>query len=185
MSLEVINADKENGTVGCCFEWDANCVNLANAAVRWVPMLPELKELCRSIRLLEPAIEVEWPKGMELWWCHQSTAIIPASHAHPIVANKYLSLQLEVNFSLKCLTGCPVALLQMIDNPRTFWQPSKLKSTGGLFAYWMVRPIDFLGVMILLTRFTEIAVTAPDELWAETHKEFRRQEPLPKWRIRL
>jgi hypothetical protein len=182
MPLEVINVDHENGTVGVTWEWDANCLSLANFYVRWVPMVPELRELGRAIAQLQPELEVKWPKGMEFWWAAQQFAVVPATNAHPICANEWMSLYLEINMSLQSLSGTPVVVLQVPDNPRAFWQP--IASSPGA-AFWMVRPADFLAIMILLIRFTEIEVTANNKLWAETRKEFRDLAPFPHHRMQL
>lgn len=183
MPLEVINVDHENNTVGVTWEWDANCVSLANCYVRWVPMVGELRELHRSIAQLQPELRVKWPKGMENWWAAQSSSIVPPTTAHPVCGNEWMSLYLEIGLNLLTLSGTPVVVLQIPDNPRAFWQPIGSKGNGS--AFWMVRPADFLAVLILLIKFTEVEVTSPDELWAETLNEFPTLPPFGQHRMNL
>jgi hypothetical protein len=180
--ITVHTVDRKNKTVGVTFDFGETdrVQNLANYYVRWVPQVQELKAIERAVRTLQPELEVKWPLLLGQFWSQWNPTLAITTAGVPLTSASHVSLGVEAPLDLAIISVVPVVVIQIVDNPRAFWQVAPK-----MCAHWLMRPHDFLAILLVIARFCELQVTANNDLLAETQAEYRDVPPISRHRQKI
>jgi hypothetical protein len=180
--ITIHKVDRKSKTVGVTFDFGETdrVQNLANFYVRWVPQVQELKALLGTLQPLQPELEVRWPTLLDQFWSQWNPTLAITTAGVTLSSSDYVSLGVEAPLDLNIVTVVPTVVIQIADNPRAFWSVAPKLS-----AHWLVRPHDFLAIMLVITRFCELQVTANNDLLAETQAEYPDVPPISPHRQKI